>query len=223
MASPQIEDGYTKIANEIMDALCKIRIPGEERQILDAILRKTYGWNKCEDHISLSQFAESTGMNKPHIIQSIKGLLLKKVITVTENSNGFMKLYKFNKNYDQWVPLPKKVMLPKTVKSITENGNKSLPKTVPTKEKKEKKESAPFFLPEYIPPETWQAYMAVRVKKRASQTPYAFNLIIKTLEKIKREYGQNPIDVLNKSIASGWSDVYPIKENGQPVRQGVSW
>jgi phage replication O-like protein O len=171
MASPQIEDGYTKIANEIMDALCKIRIPGEEMQVLNTIFRKTYGWNKCEDAISLSQFVETTGMNKPHIIQSIKGLLLKKVITITENGNAHAKVYKFNKNYDQWIPLPKKVKLPKTVINITENSNKPLPKTVPTKEKKEKKESTSFSLPEYIPLETWNAYMAVRVKKRAAQTP----------------------------------------------------
>ena len=150
MASPQIEEGYIKIANEIMDALCRIRIPGEEMQILNAILRKTYGWQKCEDAIALSQFVEMTGMNKPHIIQSIKGLLLKKVITVTEKGNSFVKVYKFNKDYDKWKPLPKKVTLPKTVKSVTENSNASLPKTVPTKETntKEKKTRTMFVIPD---------------------------------------------------------------------------
>ena len=149
MASPQIEDGYTKIANEIMDALCRIRIPGEEMQVLNAILRKTYGWQKCEDAIALSQFVEMTGMNKPHIIQSIKGLLLKKVIIVTEKGNSFAKVYKFNKDYDKWKPLPKKVTLLKKVKSITEKSNTLLPKTVPTKENntKEKKERHVFVIP----------------------------------------------------------------------------
>ena len=56
MASPQLKDGYVAIANEIMDALAHIRIPGEARQVLDVILRKTYGWKKKEDEISLSQF-----------------------------------------------------------------------------------------------------------------------------------------------------------------------
>lgn len=242
MANPQTEDGFTKIANEIMDALCRIRIPGEEMQVLNSILRKTYGWGKCEDAISLSQFVEMTGMLKPHIIKSIRGLLLKKVITVTENGNAFVKVYKFNKDYDQWKPLPKKkivtekgntaeiindsalpkkVTLPKKVISVTEKGNKPLPKTVPTITKKEKKERPPFLLPDYIPQETWQAYMAVRVKKKAAQTPYAFNLIIKELEKIRVQYGQDPVDVLNKSIKSGWTDVYPLKGNDIPQRK--SW
>lgn len=132
-----------------MDALCRIRIPGEEMQVLNAILRKTYGWQKCEDAIALSQFVEMTGMNKPHIIQSIKGLLLKKVIIVTEKGNSFAKVYKFNKDYDKWKPLPKKVTLLKKVKSITEKSNTLLPKTVPTKENntKEKKERHVFVIP----------------------------------------------------------------------------
>ena len=46
MANPQKENGYTSIANDIVEALAGIRIPGEARQCLDVILRKTYGWNK---------------------------------------------------------------------------------------------------------------------------------------------------------------------------------
>jgi len=72
MANPQKENGYTAIANEIMDALIKIRVPGEAMQILLVILRKTYGWNKRQDAISLSQFFKDTGMKKPSIIRLSK-------------------------------------------------------------------------------------------------------------------------------------------------------
>ena len=171
MANPQKEEGYTAIANTIMDALCRIRIPGEEMQVLNVILRKTYGWKKCEDAISLSQFVEMTGMNKPHIIQSIKGLLLKKVIIVTENGNAVVKAYKFNKDYDKWVPLPKKVILPKTVKSVTENGNSSLPKTVPTKEKKNLKEKKEIYTADFLT--FWEAYPKKSGSKKAAWDNWA--------------------------------------------------
>ena len=217
MANPQVEDGFIKIANEIMDALCRIRIPGEEMQVLNTILRKTYGWGKKVDSISLSQFQESTGISKPHIVTAIKGLLLKKVIIITEKGNDTAKTYGINKDYDQWTPLPKKVTLPKKVIGITEKGNESLPKKVPTKEKKKTitKESAEFVLPDWIPQETWTAYMAVREKKRAAKTPYALNLIIKALQKIKQTHNHDPVEVLNKSITNGWTDVYPLKDGGQ--------
>ncbi|MDD2657774.1 MAG: hypothetical protein PHD04_03915 [Candidatus Pacebacteria bacterium] len=94
------------------------------------------------------------------------------------------------------------------------NSSKPKPKPKPIiKEKKEKKKNE-FFLPDWIPIETWQAYLAVRVKKKAPQTPYAFDLVIKELEKIKKTYGHDPIEVLNKSIKGGWTDVYPLKDFG---------
>lgn len=70
-----------------MDALCRIRIPGEEMQVLNVILRKTYGWNKCEDAISLSQFVEMTMIKKPNVVRAIQGLLSKKIISVIEKDN----------------------------------------------------------------------------------------------------------------------------------------
>jgi phage replication O-like protein O len=117
MPSPQLENGYTKIANEIMDALCHIRIAGEERQVLDVIIRKTYGWNKCEDAIALSQFVEMTGIKKPHVVNAINRLLYKNIISVTKNSNDGTNVYKLVKDYSLWEPLPKKV------KIVTKNSN----------------------------------------------------------------------------------------------------
>lgn len=90
------------------------------------------------------------------------------------------------------------------------------------KESKKKVADAPFVLPDYIPQETWKSYLEVRKKKKAAKTPYALNLVIKELEKIKSEYGHDPIAVLNKSITSGWSDVYPLKDQ-PPQAKASSW
>jgi phage replication O-like protein O len=139
MASPQVENGTTNIANELMEALCKIRIPGEARQVLDVIFRKTYGWHKTWDTIPLSQFVEMTGIVKPHILRAIKTLLDMNIIVtekgyITEKGNGvlpkkvtFVTSYCIQKNYELWKALPKKV-------TVTKKGNKSLPKKVPSKE-----------------------------------------------------------------------------------------
>ncbi|MGV8059793.1 MAG: hypothetical protein AB2L12_17505 [Smithellaceae bacterium] len=71
-----------------------------------------------------------------------------------------------------------------------------------------------FVLPGWISVETWKAFLEVRKKKKAAGTDYALKLIVLELEKIKKEYGHDPIEVLNKSIKSGWSDVYPLKTSG---------
>lgn len=139
MASPQKENGFTPIANELMEALCRTRIPGETRQVLDTILRKTYGWNKKQDAISLSQFTQATGLSKVHTRQAIVKLISMNIITekgkgVTEKGNEIGQVYEFNKDYDNWKPLPKKVTLPKKVRAFTEKGKNPLPNSVPTKE-----------------------------------------------------------------------------------------
>jgi len=77
-----------------------------------------------------------------------------------------------------------------------------------------------FVLPEWIPRETWNAYLEVRKKKRAAPTSYALTLIIKKLLNFKREFGHDPIAVLNKSILSGWPDVYALKPENKGDNNG---
>lgn len=224
MANPQAEDGYTRIANEIMDALARIRIPGEARQVLDVILRKTYGWNKRTDRISLSQFVEGTGLSKVHISQAIDKLInLNLIITekgkgsITEKGKAISYIYEFNKDFDSWQPLPKKVTLPKKVKSITEKGNKPLPKKGTTKDtiqkKEKKKKDMIFFLPEDIDKNVWNAFVEMRSKIKKPLTEYAKILIVEELNKI----GQDKNEVLKKSIENSWQGVFPLKEQTQVI------
>ena len=107
MNSPQLENGYLRIATEIMDALIGIRINGEARQVLDFILRKTYGFQKKVDTISLSQFYEMTGINRPCIIRAIHKL--ESMNLIIKKDNGKSVSYGFNKIYSTWRPLSKKI------------------------------------------------------------------------------------------------------------------
>ena len=115
MAIPQKENGYTAIANEIMEALAKIRIPGEARQMLDVIIRKTYGFNKKQDQISTTQFMEATGLKRFIIHRARKRLLLANLITVSKNAHSQILTYSFQKNYEKWIPLAKKITVSKKV------------------------------------------------------------------------------------------------------------
>lgn len=107
MANPQKENGYVPIANDILDALAKIRIPGEARQILDVIIRKTWGYNKKNDKISLSQFSYFTGMKKTHVIRALYKLIGLNIII--KNSDGDINIYSVQKDHEKWQPLSKKI------------------------------------------------------------------------------------------------------------------
>lgn len=108
MASPQAENGHVDIANEIVEALSKIRLSGEESQCLWVIFRKTYGWKKLEDKIALSQFAVMTGMKKQAVHRALQKLSSKMMIVIIKNDDGRINSFRFNKNFDKWIPSSKK-------------------------------------------------------------------------------------------------------------------
>jgi len=133
--TPQLENGYTMIANEILDALCKFRIPGEQRQCLDYILRKTYGFKKSEDQISNGQFCSATGLKKGNVSRAIKWLSEKQLVIKSDNTK--IPTYRFNKDYSEWLLLSKKQPVIKKATVVIKSDNKLLSKVMDTKEKKE--------------------------------------------------------------------------------------
>lgn len=108
MANPQYENGYTKIANEIIEALARTRIPGEARQVLDIIIRKTYGFSKKKERISTSQLIRATGLTRISIYRARKRLQYTNLISVYKNVDTKVLSYSFQKNYDKWKVYTKK-------------------------------------------------------------------------------------------------------------------
>ena len=116
MASPQKENGYTPIANEILDALSRTKLTGQEFRVLMHIFRKTYGYSRKEYTASLSEIGQTIGMNRIVVKKMVDKLLPRKVIAVTAEGNTKLT-YRINKNYEEWV-LP-----PRVTVSVTAEGN----------------------------------------------------------------------------------------------------
>src|SRR5215204_2020779 len=128
---PQIENGYIRVATELFEALTKIRIPGEARQIFDFILRKTYGFQKKEDQIALSQFCLATGMKKPAVVRAIRKCESMRLIVIKKD-NGNINSYSIQKDSTHWISLSKKIILSKKITSVIKKDNLSLSKKIPT-------------------------------------------------------------------------------------------
>lgn len=91
------ESPYTKVPNSIFD------IEGlniYERLVLLYIIRKTIGFNKKSDGISLSQFMKFMGISKPTVLKSIKKLKELKYIKVTKQTNSTG-----GKHFNRYTPL----------------------------------------------------------------------------------------------------------------------
>jgi hypothetical protein len=80
-----------------------------------------------------------------------------------------------------------------------------------TETKKETKSDTAIVLPDWMPLETWQAFLAMRKKIKRVPTDHAVHLLIKKLDRF-RANGQDIQAVLEKSITSNWQDVFEIHE-----------
>lgn len=100
MSSPQLENGHTRIANELLEAIIRFDFSKREYQVLLAIIRKTYGYKKTADDIGNSQIAEMTGLQRTHVAATIRGLEQKNVLN--RKKGIFGHVIGVNKNYHTW-------------------------------------------------------------------------------------------------------------------------
>lgn len=136
MGKPQTEDGYLRIANELFDAILAFSFTGRQQKIISAVMRKTYGFNKTQDEIGLTQFVNMTGIEMKHVSTVIAELVEMNVLIVSNGTHA--RLIKINKSYQEWVSLKKGVSLKKvSLKEVKDSpyiGDKTLPNLGNTKD-----------------------------------------------------------------------------------------
>lgn len=96
------EDGFLRIANEIFKTSYRVRMNGNAKDVLSAIIRMTYGWNKAKDRIAGVQIADETGLSEEEVSRAISQLCARKIIIV-EGDQRKAKIIAVNKNVSEWV------------------------------------------------------------------------------------------------------------------------
>ena len=238
-----LDDGFTRIANELLEAVMRAGLSQHQLLVFMAVMRKTYGFNKKSDWVSNEQLSELTGI-LPHKCSAAKSVLVKRgILTQTGRVIGI------NKTVSEWSSLPvkgtekkpylKKVTLPESgKKSLPESGNAYYPNQVNTKDKhtKDNKDNinnppksprAVSFdalavqLPDWLSAEIWSSWVAYRrdLKKpiKSQQTvTQAINLLDRC-----RLNGYSPDEIINQSIANGWQGLFEPK-GARPQRRQES-
>ncbi|EAA4709729.1 replication protein [Salmonella enterica subsp. diarizonae] len=233
-----LDDGFTRIANEILEAVMHAGLSQHQLLVFMAVMRKTYGFNKKSDWVSNEQISKLTGI-LPHKCSAAKSALVKRgILTQTGRVIGI------NKTVREWSSLPvkgtekkpylKKVNLPESgKKSLPESGNGYYLNQVNTKDtitkdskdnsnKPPKSPRAVSFdassvqLPDWLSSITWSSWVEYRrdLKKpiKSQQTvTQAINLLDRC-----RLNGYTPEEIINRSIANGWQGLF--EPDGQAKR-----
>ncbi|MPW17904.1 hypothetical protein GCT13_13390 [Paraburkholderia sp. CNPSo 3157] len=96
----QVEDGFTRIAHGILEALALANLGKRHYKIMLVLCRQTYGYNKKSDEISLSQFHDKTGVLPPNVSTAIDELVEMRVLLRTPGK--YAACLAVNKAYAQW-------------------------------------------------------------------------------------------------------------------------
>jgi len=103
MKGPQLEDGYTRIANEILERISQIPLNGAQFRILMVIWRYTYGFNRKEHELSNKFIAVATGLNKRQVRRELKRLIDMNILNVVKEATfTTARVLGFNKYFDSW-------------------------------------------------------------------------------------------------------------------------
>lgn len=100
MSDPQTEDGYTRIANELLDAILRFPFSKRELNIVLAVIRKTYGYNKKADDMTLTQLADLTSMDLANVSRAVASLSAQNVLLKRQGKYGY--ILGINKKYSTW-------------------------------------------------------------------------------------------------------------------------
>lgn len=118
MANPQLENGYTSVANEIYDNLCKISLNGTELKVIICIFRYTFGFHRKTHKLSASFIAKWINCDSRSVKRALKTLQEKKIIIcINSDQRGVTSELMFNKDYEQWITSDKSVTSDKVVTS----------------------------------------------------------------------------------------------------------
>lgn len=228
-----IDDGYTRFANELLEAIASADLTARQLKVMLAYVRKTYGFNKKTDRIADEQIAQLTGLSRQNVNKAKKELISMNCLFMDGNQigvNSEVSAWQFSKclqvsnfvskletkNVSKLETLNVSKLETHKRHSLKTKENINKPPISP-KKVSQKFDPLETELPDWLSAETWLSWVTYRkeigksIKSKQSVTQ-AINVLSRSLEK-----GYTPEEIINQSIASGWQGVFePKTPKGKP-------
>ncbi|AYR02232.1 TPA: replication protein [Escherichia albertii] len=222
-----IDDGYTRFANELLEAIASADLTARQLKVMLAYVRKTYGFNKKTDRIADEQIAQLTGLSRQNVNKAKKELISMNCLFMDGNQIGVnreVSAWQFSKclqvsNFVSKLETKSVSKLETLNVSKLETHKRHSLKTkeninkppISPKKVSQKFDPLETELPDWLSAETWLSWVTYRkeigksIKSKQSVTQ-AINVLCRSLEK-----GYTPEEIINQSIASGWQGIFEPK------------
>ncbi|EFD0800214.1 replication protein [Escherichia coli] len=222
-----IDDGYTRFANELLEAIASADLTARQLKVMLAYVRKTYGFNKKTDRIADEQIAQLTGLSRQNVNKAKKELISMNCLFMDGNQigvNSEVSAWQFSKclqvsnfvskletkNVSKLETLNVSKLETHKRHSLKTKENINKPPISP-KKISQKFDPLETELPDWLSAETWLSWVTYRkeigksIKSKQSVTQ-AINVLSRSMEK-----GYTPEEIINQSIASGWQGIFEPK------------
>lgn len=237
------DDGYTRIANELLEAIAGADLTARQLKVMIAVIRKTYGFQKKLDRIADIQIAELTGLSRQNVNKAKKDLLSMHCLLMDGNrigpnkelsawhfTNSLQKRDSVSKLKTQSVSkiethgVSKLETHKRNSLKIKENSNTPL---IPQGGKASKFNPLDIPIPEWLNSTAWTEWVQYRGQskkpiKTVLTITKAFSLLKECLDE-----GHDPVEVINTSIANGYQGLfkpkYPVRNKPAPTEQSPHW
>lgn len=242
MANPQKEDGYTPIANELLEQIYKLKLNGTQFKIILVIWRYTYGFNRKEHQLSETFISKATETNKKQISREMNALIKLNIIKVIEEATfTSSRIIGLNKNYVDWYSFDREVTnsLPpnksedgtgigledstgselegSTGSGLAPQEKKDIKQNLNTNIKQKERELKTEKKSKIYYPEDEllnQTILQFIEFRKKIKAPMTEHAIDLLIRKLNQlgENNDDKIEILNQSIMNGWKSVFPLKQ-----------
>lgn len=213
----QLEDGFLRLANDLLDATMLSGLPETELCIVMAVWRKTYGYSKKMDWISNEQLSAMTGKHLTHCSTAKNSLVRKKVLLQEGRKVGM------NTNVSEWETKNNgfcKTLAKPAKKTLAEPANEPSQKLLTTKDNIQKTKE--------ITPKSPEGSRPVQEEKPKRQTVSKYHFdrdrLKDTWNRKAETFGLPKILSISATTEKGIKRLYDshlkhCKETGRPTQQ----
>ncbi|GAC44004.1 replication protein [Paenibacillus popilliae] len=125
----QLEDGYTQIANELLEHVPRFKFNGTQLRIVLIVWRYTFGFKRKDHGLSIGFISKATGLSYKSVEKELKKLIECKVLFVSEQcTTTKSRKIGMNKYYTEWEI---ESNLPHNDRSPTNEGDPQLGESIP--------------------------------------------------------------------------------------------
>lgn len=219
---PQLENGYTKIADAILENMSKAKLNGTQFRILLIVWRSTYGWGKKSFALSESYLAEATGIHKQQIKRELKSMIDLGVLIETKAPTfNTPREIQFNKHYLNSLEVSKTIPVNEIDTSTGSELDTPTGSGLDTQNKHINKQSNKQIYRHFENEDLNNAFLDFVEYRKQSKNKMSELAITKAVNKINSFECtiEEKIQAINEAIIHNWTGIFEIKKNQTKERK----